>query len=102
MEVIENDPSIVARLHSNVAAFRTGLADLGFDCTPSPTAIIPIMIGDEAEAIRKSARLFELGVLAIGFAFPVVPRGEARIRVQVSAALTDDHVQQAMDAFAQL
>ena len=102
MEVIENDPSIVARLHSNVAAFRTGLADLGFDCTPSPTAIIPIMIWDEAEAIRKSARLFELGVLAIGFAFPVVPRGEARIRVQVSAALTDDHVQQAMDAFAQL
>lgn len=102
MEVIENDPSIVARLHSHVAAFRTGLADLGFDCTPSPTAIIPIMIGDEAEAIRKSARLFELGVLAIGFAFPVVPRGEARIRVQVSAALTDDHVQQAMDAFAQL
>ena len=102
MEVIENDPSIVARLHSNVASFRTGLADLGFECTPSPTAIIPIMIGDEAEAIRKSARLFELGVLAIGFAFPVVPKGEARIRVQVSAALTDDHIQQAMDAFAQL
>ncbi|MCH2181359.1 MAG: glycine C-acetyltransferase [Mariniblastus sp.] len=102
MEVVENDPSIVARLHSNVAAFRTGLADLGFECTPSPTAIIPIMIGDEAEAIRKSARLFELGVLAIGFAFPVVPQGEARIRVQVSAALTDDHIQQAMDAFAKL
>ena len=102
MEVIENDPSIVARLHSNVESFRTGLADLGFQCTPSPTAIIPIMIGDEAEAIRKSARLFELGVLAIGFAFPVVPKGEARIRVQVSAALTDDHIQQAMDAFAQL
>ena len=102
IEVIEKDPSIVARLHSNVAAFRSGLADLGFECTPSPTAIIPIMIGDEAEAIRKSARLFELGVLAIGFAFPVVPRGEARIRVQVSAALTDEHIQRAMDAFAKL
>ncbi len=102
IEVIENDPSIVARLHSNVATFRQGLADLGFDCTPSPTAIIPIMIGDEAEAIRKSKQLFDLGVMVIGFGFPVVPKGEARLRVQVSAALTDDHIQQAMDAFAKL
>ena len=102
IEVIENDSSIVARLHNNVAKIRQGLADLGFDCAPSPTAIIPIMIGDEAEAITKSARLFELGVMAIGFGFPVVPKGEARIRVQVSAALTDDHIQQALDAFAKL
>ena len=102
IDVIENDSGIVKRLHDNVASFRKGLADLGFDCTPSPTAIIPIMIGDEAEAIKKSARLFELGVMVIGFGFPVVPKGEARLRVQVSAALTDEHIQQAMDAFAQL
>ena len=102
IEVVENDPSIVARLHSNVAAFRKGLADLGFDCTPSPTAIIPIMIGDEAEAIKKSAKLFEMGVMVIGFGFPVVPKGEARLRVQVSAALSDDNIQQAMDAFGKL
>lgn len=102
IEVVENDPSIVARLHSNVADFRSGLAKLGFDCAPSPTAIIPIMIGDEAEAIKKSERLFEMGVMVIGFGFPVVPKGEARLRVQVSAALTSDHIQQAMDAFAKL
>ncbi len=102
IEVIENDPSIVARLHANVATFRTGLADLGFDCAPSPTAIIPIMIGDEAEAIRKSKQLFDLGVMVIGFGFPVVPKGEARLRVQVSAALSDDDIQRAMDAFAKL
>ncbi len=102
IEVVENDPGIVKRLHDNVATFRKGLADLGFDCAPSPTAIIPIMIGDEAEAIKKSAQLFELGVMVIGFGFPVVPKGEARLRVQVSAALTDDHIQQAMDAFAKL
>jgi len=102
IEVIENDPSIVARLHANVATIRKGLADLGFDCTPSPTAIIPIMIGDEAEAIRKSKQLFDLGVMVIGFGFPVVPKGESRLRVQVSAALTDDHIQQALDAFAKL
>lgn len=102
IEVIEHDPSIVARLHSNVAAFRKGLADLGFDCTPSPTAIIPIMIGDEAEAIKKSAKLFELGLMVIGFGFPVVPKGEARLRVQVSAALSDEHIRQALDAFSKL
>lgn len=102
IEVIENDPSIVARLHANVASIRKSLADLGFDCAPSPTAIIPIMIGDEAEAIRKSAKLFEMGVMVIGFGFPVVPKGEARLRVQVSAALTDENIRQAMDAFAKL
>jgi glycine C-acetyltransferase len=102
IEVIENNPAIVARLHANVASIRKGLADLGFDCTPSPTAIIPIMIGDEAEAIRKSARLFEMGVMVIGFGFPVVPKGEARLRVQVSAALSDENIRQALDAFAKL
>ena len=102
IEVVENDPGIVKRLHDNVATFRKGLADLGFDCAPSPTAIIPIMIGDEAEAIKKSKALFDMGVMVIGFGFPVVPKGEARLRVQVSAALTDAHIQQAMDAFAKL
>ncbi|MGI9517252.1 MAG: glycine C-acetyltransferase [Pirellulaceae bacterium] len=102
IEVLDNDPGIVARLHANVKRIRDGLAERGFDCTPSPTAIIPIMIGDEAEAIKKSARLFEMGVMVIGFGFPVVPRGEARLRVQVSAALSDAHIEQALDAFAKL
>jgi glycine C-acetyltransferase len=102
IDVVESDPSIVARLHANVKRIREGLAELGFECTPSPTAIIPIMIGDEAEAIRKSARLFELGVMVIGFGFPVVPKGQARLRVQVSAALTDAHIDQALDAFSKL
>jgi glycine C-acetyltransferase len=102
IEVVQKDPGIVARLHKHVAAFRNGLAKLGFQCPPSPTAIIPIMIGDEAEAIRKSKRLFEMGVMVIGFGYPVVPKGEARLRVQISAALTDDHIRQAMDAFAKL
>ena len=102
IEVVQKDPAIVKRLHSNVATFRKGLADLGFNCPDSPTAIIPIMIGDEAEAIRKSRALFEMGVMVIGFGFPVVPKGEARLRVQMSAALTEDHLQQALDAFAKL
>ena len=69
-----------------------GTAKLGFECTESPTAIIPIMIGDTAAAIAKSKRLLELGVLVIGFGFPVVPQGKARLRVQVSAALEPEHI----------
>ena len=60
------------------------------------------MIGDEAEAIRQSQRLMELGVMVIGFGFPVVPKGQARLRVQVSAALEDNHIELALAAFAKL
>ncbi|MFM7116002.1 MAG: glycine C-acetyltransferase [Planctomycetota bacterium] len=102
IEVVEKHPEIVQRLHQNVRTFRDGLKKLGFDCHESPTAIIPIMIGDEAEAIRKSKKLFEMGIMIIGFGFPVVPRGQARLRLQVSAALTDQHIQRALDAFAKL
>lgn len=102
IEILDNDPGLVTKLHNNVDRIRTGLTDLGFSCPPSPTAIIPIMIGDEAEAIKKSARLFEMGLMVIGFGFPVVPRGEARLRVQVSAALDDEHIERILDAFGKL
>jgi len=102
IEIVQEEPQRVARLHANVATMRDGLAKLGFDCPPSPTAIVPIMIGDAAEAIVKSDRLLELGVLVIGFGFPVVPKGEARLRVQVSAALEDEHIEKCLDAFSKL
>lgn len=102
IEVIRREPAIVTRLHDNVAAIRAGLAKLGFECAPSPTAIIPIIIGDEAETLRMSKRLMDLGVMVIGFAFPVVPKGTARLRVQVSAALEPAHIEQALDAFGKL
>jgi glycine C-acetyltransferase len=102
IEIIDQNPAIVAKLHGNVSKFRSGLKNLGFECTDSPTAIIPIMIGDEAEAIRKSKRLFEMGIMIIGFGFPVVPKGEARLRLQVSAALNDEHIERALDAFSKL
>jgi len=102
IEIVEREPERVAKLHANVRRLRAGLSKLGFDLHDSPTAIIPIMIGDEAEAIAKSERLLELGILVIGFGFPVVPKGQARLRVQVSAALEDNHIQEALDAFAKL
>src|SRR5262245_6563322 len=102
IEIVEREPQRVAKLHANVRRIRDGLTKLGFHLHDSPTAIIPIMIGDEAEAIAKSQRLMELGVMVIGFGYPVVPKGQARLRVQVSAALDDQHLQRALDAFARL
>jgi glycine C-acetyltransferase len=102
IEILLAEPERVAKLRSNVVRIREGLRSLGYEVHESPTAIVPVMIGDEAEALRKSARLMELGVMAIGFAFPVVPRGKARIRVQVSAALEEAHLERALDAFAKL
>ena len=102
IEIVENEPERVAKLHDNVKQVRQGLAQLGYECPASPTAIIPIMIGDAAEAITKSNRLMELGVMVIAFGYPVVPQGAARLRIQVSAALESDHIQRALDAFAKL
>jgi glycine C-acetyltransferase len=102
IEIIEREPERVARLHANVRHIREGLTKLGFHLHDSPTAIIPIMIGDEAEALAKGQRLLDLGVLVVGFAHPVVPKGQARLRIQVSSALDESHIQQALDAFAKL
>jgi glycine C-acetyltransferase len=102
IEIVEREPQRVAKLHANVKAVRDGLRSRGFDAQDSPSAIIPIMIGDTAEAIRKSKRLLELGVWVVAFGYPVVPQGKARLRVQVSAALEPHHIGKALDAFSKL
>ncbi|MDD5706670.1 MAG: aminotransferase class I/II-fold pyridoxal phosphate-dependent enzyme [Kiritimatiellae bacterium] len=102
IEILRRDTSLVERLHGNIRRVRDGLRALGFECGASPSAIIPIAIGDEAEAIRKSERLLELGVWVVAFGYPVVPKGRARLRVQVSAALDATHIQRVLDAFAKL
>lgn len=102
IDTLNNDHAIISRLRANVSSIRAGLKNLGFECPDSPTAIVPIMIGDTAEAIAQSQRLFELGVWVVGFGFPVVPEGEARLRVQVSAALENEHIERVLDAFARL
>jgi glycine C-acetyltransferase len=102
LEILEREPERVEHLHRNVATMRTGLAGLGYEVMDSPTAIIPIMIGDTSEAIRLSDRLLELGIFVVGFGYPVVPEGHARLRVQMSAAHTDAHIDRALDAFARL
>lgn len=102
IDVLVAEPQRVEKLRNNVVYLRDGLRSLGFEVHESPTAILPIMIGDEAEAIRKSKRLMELGVMVIGFGFPVVPKGKARLRVQASAALEKEHLDKVLEAFGKL
>jgi len=102
LEILEREPERVARLKANVQRMRSGLREAGYDVMDSPTGIIPIMIGDTAEAIRLSGQLLEKGVFVVGFGYPVVPEGEARLRVQMSAAHTDAHIDQALETFTVL
>ena len=89
------------RLHENTAWFRKSITDLGFTIKPGTHPVIPVMLFDAPLAQRFAQRLFELGVLASGFFYPVVPMGQARIRVQMSAAHTREHLERALAIFAQ-
>ncbi len=89
-----------AQLAENSARFRDGLESLGYDLIPGEHPIIPIMLYDAHKAQALAAALYEAGVYVTPFSFPVVPRDLARIRVQMSAALTPAHIDRALDAFA--
>jgi glycine C-acetyltransferase len=86
LELIESSAELRDRLRDNTAHFRTRMTELGFDVLPGEHPIVPVMIGDEVTAAAFSARLVDLGVYAVSFSYPVVPRGTARIRTQMSAA----------------
>jgi glycine C-acetyltransferase len=86
-------------LHDNSRYFRAGLEGLGFTLVPGEHPIIPVMLGDAALAATMAARLLERGIYVVGFSYPVVPQGQARIRTQVSAAHSRDHLDRALAAF---
>jgi glycine C-acetyltransferase len=89
------------RLSANAHRYRMAMTDAGFDLLPGEHPIIPVMLGDAKLAQTLAARMLELGVYVIGFSFPVVPRGAARIRTQMSAAHTFEHIDQTVAAFKQ-
>jgi len=89
-----------ARLRENAAFFRAQLTTLGFRLIPGEHPIIPIMLGDASLATRMAERLLEEGIYVVGFSYPVVPEGQARIRVQLSAAHTHEQLVRASAAFA--
>jgi len=90
-----------ARLRENTAWFRERMTGLGFDILPGDHPIVPVMIGDAAKAAKLADLLLGKGIYVIGFSYPVVPMGKARIRTQVSAAHTQDDLEKAATAFAQ-
>ena len=98
-DLLERDASLREQLHENAAYFRNKMTERGFDLKPGEHPIIPVMLGDARLATAMADRLLDHGVYVIGFSFPVVPRGEARIRTQMSAGLTRSQLDTAVEAF---
>lgn len=95
---LEAHPELVARLRESTAYFREGLLELGYRPIEGDTPIVPVIVGETADAIALSNQLLDEGVFVIGFGFPVVPKGQARIRCQISAAHERKHLDRALDA----
>jgi glycine C-acetyltransferase len=102
LDLLENDDKLRGTLMDNAIYFRTGLTELGFELKPGEHPIIPVMLGDAKLASSMSDRLLEHGIYVIGFSFPVVPVGQARIRTQMSAGLTREHLDRAINAFGEV
>jgi len=101
-DLLENDPSFLARLRENTTYFRQQLTSKGVTVREGIHPIVPIIIGDTAKAIAISAELLTRGVYVSGFGFPVVPQGAARLRCQISAAHTREHLDRAIEAIVEV
>ncbi|HEY4212351.1 MAG TPA: glycine C-acetyltransferase [Steroidobacteraceae bacterium] len=100
LDLLEHSPELRTKLFENTSFFRAGLERAGFSLKPGEHPIIPVMLGDAALASRMADALLQRGVYVIGFSFPVVPKGQARIRTQMSAALNREQLERAIEAFA--
>jgi glycine C-acetyltransferase len=101
LELIRDAQELRERLRDNTAYFRRRMTEEGFDILAGEHPIVPVMVGDAALAGRMAAAMLEKGVYVVGFSYPVVPQGKARIRTQVSAAHTRDELERAVRAFAE-
>jgi glycine C-acetyltransferase len=102
LEMLSATPALRDKLHENTRFYREGLIKAGLQIKPGSHPIVPIMLGDAALAQKVSARLLEKGIYAIGFSYPVVPQGQARIRTQVSAAHSREDLAFAIEKFAEV
>jgi glycine C-acetyltransferase len=102
LEIVEREPGRIERLRANTTFFREAIAAKGFRIAPGDHPIVPIVLGDEKRTVEMASELFGRGVFVVGFTYPVVPRGEARIRVQLSAAHERADLARAVDLFAEV
>ncbi len=102
LDLLERDNSLQEQLHENAAHFRGKMTERGFDLKPGEHPIIPVMLGDAKLATTMADKLLERGVYVIGFSFPVVPKGQARIRAQMSAGVTREQLDMAIEAFTEV
>lgn len=102
LELLESSGQLRTKLHENSAYFRRGLTELGFTIVPGEHPIIPVMLGDAKLASEMAQHLLAEDIYVIGFSFPVVPKGQARIRTQLSAAHERVHLDKALTAFAKV
>ena len=99
LELLSTSQELRNQLKQNTNYFRTAMTECGFRILPGEHPIIPVMIGDAALASKFAEALLKVGIYVVGFSFPVVPKGEARIRTQMSAAHTQQQLEQAVSAF---
>lgn len=99
LDILSSDDELRKQTMKNARHFRTLMQDAGFDLIPAETAIVAVMVYDEAKAVELASRLLKDGIYVIGFSYPVVPKGTARIRVQLSASHTDADIARAVAAF---
>ena len=102
LDLIREEPELRVRLEENSRYFRKAMTEAGFTLVPGEHPIIPVMLGDAVLAQRMAARMLEEGIYVVGFSFPVVPQGKARIRTQMSAAHTRQQLEQAVAAFVKV
>jgi glycine C-acetyltransferase len=102
LDLLDRTTELRDRLMDNVARFKAGLREAGLEFKDGESAIVPVMLYDAALAQRFADALLQRGIYVIGFFFPVVPKGQARIRVQLSAAHTPEHIDKAIKAFAEV
>jgi glycine C-acetyltransferase len=102
LRLVEEGAGLRAQLFENARYWRAGVERLGFDLLPGEHPIIPVMLGDAKLAQEMASRLFDEGVYVSGFFFPVVPKGQARIRTQMNAALTQEELDRALAAFGKV